>query len=195
MQDVVVVDRGLEDLLVRPKGDGSARMVGSADFLHLLSGLAAAKLHLVNLAVASNLDNHLLGQGVYNGDANAVQAAGNLIRGVIELAAGVQDGHDDLERGDLLHRVHVDRDASAVIDDGDGIVTMNGDFDFGAEASHGLVDRVVDDLPHQVVQARRAGRTDVHAGTDADGLKTLKDLDLASTVFFLFRHANSLSFK
>ena len=151
MKDIVVVDRGLEDLLVRPEGDGGARRRGVADLLHLLRGLAAGELHLEDLAVAADLNVHLLGERVDDGDADAVQAAGDLIGRVVELAAGVQDRHDDLEGRNLLDRMLVDWDAAAVVDDRDGVVRMDGDPDLGAEPGHRLVDRVVDDLPHQVV--------------------------------------------
>ena len=44
-------------------------------------------------------------------------------------------------------------------------------------AGHRLVDRVVDDLPDEVVQAARVGRADVHARPAADRLEALEDLD------------------
>ena len=46
------------------------------------------------------------GQRVHHGDADAVQAAGDRVGVAVELAAGVQDRHDDLDGGLLLHRVH-----------------------------------------------------------------------------------------
>ena len=188
VQDVEVIDGGLEDLVVRPEGDGGAGRTGGADLAHLLSGLAAGELHLIDLAVATDLDVHLLGERVDDGDAHAVQAAGDLVGRVVELAAGVEDRHDDLERGDLLDRVHIDRDAAAVVHDGDRVVGMDRDLDAGAEAGHGLVDGVVDNLPHKVVQAGRARGTDIHTRADANGLEALEDLDLASAVFVLIRH-------
>ena len=54
-------------------------------------------------------------------------------------------------------------------------------------AVHGLVDRVVEDLPDQVVQAGRADAADVHAGALADGLEAFEDGD----VFGGVAHENS----
>jgi hypothetical protein len=48
--------------------------------------------------VALDLDDDLLGERVDHRDAHAVEAAGHLVGLVVELAAGVQDGEDDLER-------------------------------------------------------------------------------------------------
>ena len=56
------------------------------------------------------------------------------------------------------------------------------DLDAVAEAGQRLVDGVVHDLLHQVVQAALAGGADVHAGTLADGLEALEHLDRAGVV-------------
>ena len=52
-------------------------------------------------------------------------------------------------------------------------------------AGQRLVDGVVDDLPHQVVQAALAGGADVHAGALADRLEPLEDLDRGGVVLAL----------
>ena len=49
-----------------------------------------------------------------------------------------------------IHHVH--GDATAVIDDGDGIVDVDGDVNFFGVACEGLVDRVIHDLVYQMVQ-------------------------------------------
>ena len=73
-------------------------------------------------------------------------------------------------------------DAAAVVDDADAAVGQQGDVDGVGVAGEGLVDRVVDDLPDQVVQAALAGGADVHAGTLADRLEPLEDGDRAGVV-------------
>jgi hypothetical protein len=66
-------------------------------------------------------------EGVDDGHADAVQAAGDLVRAVVELAAGVQDREDD-DRGvdglaADLHRAG--RDAAAVVLDRDRVVGVD----------------------------------------------------------------------
>src|SRR5262249_54236437 len=95
--------------------------------------------------------------------ADPVQATGDRVGLPVELAAGVQGGHDDFERGPLLHRVGVDRDAAAVVTDPDAPVGQQGDLDLVAVAGQGLVHRVVHDLVAQVVQPALPGGADVHA--------------------------------
>ena len=76
----------------------------------------------------------------------------------------------------------VDRDAATVVDDLDAAVGEHRDDDPVAVAGQRLVDGVVDDLPHQVVQAALAGRADVHARALAHRLEALEDLDRGGVV-------------
>ena len=115
-----------------------------------------------------------------------MQTAGYFIRGGVEFAAGVQLGKHHLARRDTFaagkgHFVH--GNAAAVVDDGDRIVHMDGDFDAGGVAVHGFVDGVVDNLIHQVVQPHLPGRANVHGGAQANGLQTLQHLDVVAGVF------------
>ena len=126
-----------------------------------------------------------VGQRVDDRDADAVEAAGDLVAVAAELAAGVELGEHDLGRGHALDasgRHGVDRDAAAVVDDLAAAVGQQGDVDAGGVAGHGLVDGVVDDLVDEVVEAADAGGADVHAGPLADGLEALEDRDRAGAV-------------
>ena len=117
--------------------------------------------------------------------AHAVQAAGNLVGGGVEFAAGMQLGQHHLHRGHHLavaDRHHVHGNAAAVVDDGDGVVDVDDDFDLLGVAGQGLVDGVVDHLVDQVVQAHFAGRADVHGRTQAHRLQAFEDLDVFAGV-------------
>ncbi len=99
-----------------------------------------------------------------------MQAAGHCVRLAVEFAACMQCGQHHFERGPLLHRVHVDRDAAAVIVGPDAAVGEQCDHDAAGEAGQRLVYGVVHDFLDQMVQTALAGRSDVHSGTFADGL-------------------------
>ena len=135
-----------------------------------------------HVALAVDLDVEPRRERVDDGDADAVQAAGHLVATAAELPAGVQDGEDDLDRGLALALDVVDGDAAAVVADPDAAVGQQGDLDVVGVARERLVDRVVDHLGDQVVQASLAGRADVHARPLADGLETLEHLDVAGVV-------------
>ena len=87
----------------------------------------------------------------------------------------------------LMHLV-VDRDAAAVVDDGDGVVDVDGDIDARGMAGESFVDGVVDDLIDEVMQTHLAGRADVHGGTQPDGRQAFEDGDVfgrvAAALFF-----------
>ena len=111
---------------------------------------AAGIVLAVALAVTAHRDRQPLGQGVDAGHAHAVQAAGDLVAVVVELAAGVQFGHDHLHRGHAFLGMDVHGDAAAVVAHGDAVVGVQDDGDAGAEAGHGLVDGVVHHFVHQM---------------------------------------------
>ena len=136
---------------------------------------------LVDLAVAPDLQVERLRQRVHDRHADAVQAARDLVAVVVELAAGVQHRQHDFGRRPAA-LVLIDRNAAAVVDDGDRVVDVDRDVDLVAVAGQRLVDRVVDDLVDEVVQARRAGRADVHRRPLAHRLEAFEDLDLVGAV-------------
>ena len=156
------------------------------DDLHLALRLAALGVLLpVALAVPVDLDDQPLGQRVDDADADAVQSAGDLVAVAAELAAGVEHGEHDLGRALALvraGRVRVDGDATAVVLDAAPAVGEERDDDAVAATGHRLVDGVVDDLPHQVVEPGQPGRPDVHARTLADGVEPLQHLDVLDAV-------------
>ena len=106
-----------------------------------------------------------------------MQTARDLVHAAIELAARMQHRMHDLERRAFLGRMHIDRNAAAVILDRDPIVAQDDDVDFGAEAGERLVDRVVDDLGDQMMQSALGGVADIHAGALAYRLETLENPD------------------
>jgi hypothetical protein len=105
-----------------------------------------------------------------------------LIR-VVEFPAGVKLGHDDLGRGNAFFLVDVDRDAAAVVAHRNAVIGVDLHHDFGRVTGQRLVDAVVHDLIHHVVQARPiVGVADIHAGALANRLQPLENLDGIGTV-------------
>ena len=171
-QGVVVVLGDGEDRLVRNEVDLGAAPLGGARLGELGGGNAFGILLLPDGAVAADLQLEQLGERVDAADADAMQAAGNLVGGAVELAAGVQHGHDDLRGGQALaiHIHLIDGNAAAVVGDGDGVIQMHDDVDGGGISGESFIDRVVHDLVDQMVQAHFTGGADVHGGTLAHAL-------------------------
>jgi hypothetical protein len=111
-----------------------------------------------------------------------VQPARDLVAAAAELPAGVQLGHDHLERRQPGVRHLVDGDAASAVAHGDRVVGVDRDLDQVVVARERLVDRVRDDLLHEVVEAARAGRADVHPGAQADRLESFEHGDVLGRV-------------
>ncbi len=129
------------------------------------------------MTLTLDLDLEARREGVDDGRADAVQTARDRVPATAELSTGVQDGEDDLDGRLALGAVHVDRDAATVVDHAHGAVAEDRHLDGVAVAGEGLVDGVVDDLLHEVVQAALTGGADVHARALADRLETFEHLD------------------
>ena len=187
-QRVVVEDGRLgEDIRVGPEGHRRAvAPLRGTQLAQLLGGLAAIEGDEVLLAFFAHLHLDVRGQGVHDGNAHAVQAAGHLVALAAELAAGVQDGEHDLNRRDFLLRVLIDGDTASVVVDADRVVRMDPYLDLVAVSGESFVHAVVDDLVHEVVQTARTRRADVHARTLADRFQALEDLNVRTVVMVRF---------
>ena len=181
-EDLVAQASVGEDFRIWHEADLRAGFLPLADLLQLPVLLAAAELHEIDVALAGNLNLHPLRQGVDHRRAHPVESAGDLVAVVIELAAGVQPAHHYFQRGNLQPRMGPHGDAHAVVDDRARPVRVDPHCDVLAPPGHGLVDGIVDQFPHQVVQPARGGVADVHPGTLPHGLQALEDLDLGFVV-------------
>ena len=186
-------ERGLlEDLAVRLEADDRAVLGG------LLSRREVALRHteLValgpHLALTADLQLEPFRERIDDRYADTVEAAGNLVGGMLELAARVEHGEDDLGRRLARLLVGVHGDAASVVADGAGAVRVQDDLDAVGEAAHRLVDGVVHHLVHEVMQAIGARVADVHGRALPDGLEALQNLDVARRIG-LGAHATSLT--
>src|SRR5690606_12589541 len=109
--------------------------------------------------------------------------ARHLVAVVVELATSVQHGEDHLRRRAVFFLVDVYRDAAAVVRHRHRAVLVDGHQDLVGVTGQGLVDGVVDDLEHHVMQAGAVVHVaDVHAGPLAHGLEAAQHGDPARIV-------------
>ena len=166
---------------------------------HAIDGVPAVELHEVLLAVAADGEAQPLGERVDAGDADAVQAAGDFVRVLVELSAGVQHAHHDFGRRTarlvLVVELDAGRNAAAVVGHRDRVVGVDGDHDVVAMPGQRLVDRVIHDLEDHVVQAGAIGGVaDVHPRPLAHSLQAFQLLNARFVVGRLavqFTHARS----
>src|SRR3546814_17205984 len=87
-----------------------------------------------DVALLPHLDIEARRQGVHDRRTDAVQAARDGVGAAAELAAGVEDREDDLDRGlGGVGRVRVDGDAAAVVDDAHAAVGRSEERRVGKE--------------------------------------------------------------
>ncbi|OIQ64893.1 hypothetical protein GALL_535540 [mine drainage metagenome] len=114
-----------------------------------------------------------------------MQTARNLIAVLVEFAARVQLGHDDLCRRNALFLVQVNRNAAPVVADRNRIVGVDFHAHRGRVARQSLVNAVVHHLINHVVQTRPVvGIPDIHTGAFPHSLQAFENLDRIGAVFF-----------
>src|SRR5580704_3105860 len=159
------------------EGNFRAGLTGLAGLLQLGGGLALFVGLLPDGAITLNLELKLIGKSVDDGNADAVETAGNFVSVTVEFAAGVKNCKNDFSGGTLFGSVHVNGNAAAIVDHGDGIVRVNRDVHFISVAGHRFVDGVVEDFPPKVMETHSAGRADVHGGAKTNGFEAAEDFD------------------
>ncbi len=171
----------VEVLRIRPEAQAGAGILlaHAADHFQRRSEIAIAEGDAVLGAFALDVQFHQGGQRVDHADAHAMQAAGEGVVVVVELAACMQAGQDQFHAGDLLFRVDVHRHAAAVIADFHAAILVQGDLDGTGVAGQRFVHRVVDHFLRQVV---RAGGVGVHAGAALDRVKAGQDFDIGGVI-------------
>ena len=197
----------LEDARVRPEGNGRAGPSAwrGPGHLELAPRFAAVfELQDVVVAVAIDLEHQSRGERVDDGHPDPVQSPRHLVAAALpELAPGVEGGQHHLGGSPVLELlVGAGRDPSPVVAFPYPPVREKGDVDAGGVPGHCLVDRVVHDLPDEVVETGRPGRADVHPGTLPDRIEPLEHGDVVGLVrafscgrlaFCLQRHRRALS--
>ena len=135
-----------------------ANAFGIADDFQMFNDVAVRKARQMFLTLAPNAQIEPDGQSVDDRNADTVQTAGNLIGIVVELAAGVKFGHDDLGGGNALFLVHADRNAAAVVANGGRTVGIEDNLSFVAITGQSFVNGVVQHFVNHVVEAGNADR-------------------------------------
>ena len=169
-EDLPVINGLREDRIIGPElheRTGLAllpvtRSLRLGDHMHRSQRFALRIILTVDLSVTIDLHVHLLRERVHAAHTHTVKTAGDLVGVFIELTTGVEHGHDNLQRGFMLLRVHIYRDTTTVILHGNGVILVDMNRDLVAETGERLVDRVIHYLIHQVVQTLQRDVADIH---------------------------------
>ncbi|MNI43326.1 hypothetical protein D3C73_976520 [compost metagenome] len=189
-QDVVVEFHVVVESLYRgPEAQGGAALGAGPDLLQRVQCRAVGVFLLVVETALVDIQDQLLRQRVDHADAHAMQAAGNLVAVVVELAACVQDRHHDFGCRHVAVELFAHllvlarRNAATVVGHSDRAVGMDRHRHVIGMAGEGFVDRIVDDLEHHVMQAGAVmDVADVHAWALADSLQAFQGRNAVGVV-------------
>ena len=144
----------------------------------------------MDFAVTLYLYLHVLTEGIYHGNAYAVETAGNLVAIAAKLAPGMEHRQNYLHSR-LAGFMQVNRDAAAIIGNGDAVILMNHHVDIRAVACQRLIYGIVHYLINKMMQSTLRCAANIHARTLPDCLQPFQNLNLLGTVFTI--HSRNLS--
>jgi len=90
----------------------------------------------------------------------------------------VEHGHGDFDAGFLFFGMEVNREAPAIVFDGDGTVFIENAVYFSAVTGEDLINAVVGYLNKEMVESPSAGGADIHRRPLADGIQAFEHLDI-----------------
>ena len=158
-----------------------------------LGHIAAREHQRGHLAFAVAGGFEPLGQRIRHAHAHAVQTTREAVgaaRALVELAARMQAGKDELDHGRFFFRMQAKRNTAAIVLDADRAIAMQRDLDLFAIARQRFVGRVVQHFLDDVQRVVGAG---VHARPLFDRLQALEDPDRTFGVFALCCHGGDCS--
>ena len=118
-----------------------------------------------------------------------METAGIFVSALPKLTAGVQIGQDQLHGRHLKLRVHIDRDAPAIVANRNGTIDVNRNFDFTAKTGKMFVDRVIQNFEDAVMQTTLIGIADKHAWPLPHRFQAFEFIDLGSVIFLIIGDA------
>jgi len=134
-------------------------------------------------SVAINREPQGIGKCVYDGNADAMQTAGYFVRIVVELPAGMQNSHDDFCSRSAFFFVDVYRNAATIVGNGNGVVGMYDNFNIVTVASKSLVNGIVDNFKHHVVEAGAViSVANIHTGALTHRIKSTQDFNVGGVI-------------
>ena len=192
--DILLFKTGLfKNLGIRQEVDLSTAPLrlsdhGQQSVLEFLSGLAPGIFVPVDTAVSCDRYSHSFREGIDDAGSYTVQSAARLIGIVVKFSSCMKCGKDHPLGADAFF-MHSDRDAAPVVFHRTGSVRLQHHRDRIAISRQMLIDRVVNDLVDQVIEAARRHTADIHARPCAHSFKAFQHPDaIGPVLFFMICH-------
>ena len=98
----------------------------------------------------------------------------------------MKHGHHHFECRLVQLLMFIDGNTTTIIGNTDRVILAYNHLDIVAVARKSLIDRVINDFRHQMVQTLDMGVTNIHGRTLAYGFKTFEHLNIMGRVISLF---------
>ena len=115
-----------------------------------------------------------------------MQAAGNLIASAAEFSAGMQNGKHDRNSRQTGFMLYPYRDTASIIGNIHNVSRQQLYDNSVTESSQGLVNGIIHNLIHQMVQPSRPCGADIHARAFPYRFQAFQHLNLVAVIFFLY---------
>ena len=142
---------------------------------------------LIYLTSLADLYLQPVGEGIYDRCTYTVQTTGYLVSPTAEFTAGMQDRKYDLYRRNTCFVVDTYGNSTSIINNGDGIVFIDGYVNGITESCQCLIYRIVYDLVYQMVQSSAGCGTNIHSRTLSYSFQTFQYLNLIRAIFMFYR--------
>ena len=122
-----------------------------------------------------------------------MEPPGDFVGDFVKLAAGMQLSQNNLRGRFLFGRMHVNRNAAAVVNDRHTVIDMDADVDLVAVTYQSLIDGVIHNLVDQVVQPSLGGVANIHSGSFSHRLEAFENFNIIGFIVglgwsFCLRH-------
>ena len=137
---------------------------------------------LISPPIAANLRFGPAGKRGNSFRSHAVKTSTGAVGIFVELGAGAYRGHDHFERGSACCRMHVHRNAAAIVTHHHTAIDVDLNMNDLAVASQCFIHRVVDKLINEMMQTTGVDIADIHTGAAANVVSIAQDLHIFATV-------------
>ncbi len=172
-EDIMVEFNRFKDRSIGHKRDGRSGPGADSRYLHRPLRYPAPVLLLIYLSIPANLGDQPFREGVDTAIADAVQSGCGFVSHIIpavELAAGMQDGHNHFQGRFSQGRVGINGNTSSVIGDRYASIGMDHHLYLGAETGYRLIYGVIDELRDEMMKPGGAGGAYEHTRAFSDRL-------------------------
>ena len=138
----------------------------------------------IYLPIFMHPDLHLVWESIHYRGTDSVETTWDLVPALrsSELTTSMEHRHDCLKRRLSRLWMDIDRDTTSIIFDRDRSIGVHIHEDMLRMSCHRLIDRVIDDLPDEMMETLFIGLTDIHSWSFSDGLESFENLDLTGVV-------------